>query len=463
MDAGGVEGARRRLAEHGQEHVLCFWGRLTDGERSALLRQIDGLDLDRVDEMRRRLAAGEAKTACTDIEPADALELSGPDREAAAETGGAALRRGEVGVLLVAGGQGSRLGFDGPKGAYPIAPVSNATLFEIHARKVLALTRRHAAGIPLYIMTSPANDRDTRAFFDRHAFFGLDPRQVSFFAQGMWPALWPDGRMVLDSPSHIFLSPDGHGGLLNAMRTEGLFEDLRRRGIQTLFYCQVDNPLVEIADPAFVGQHLRSEAQVSLKVCAKRDASEGLGVAALRNGRPVIVEYSELTEAQKTETRGDGHLRFLYGSVAIHVFDVGFLEEAERDGLPIHLAHKKVTFCDNSGRTTEPSGPNAYKFEKFVFDVLPRAERVCNVVFRREDEFSPVKNAEGPDSPRTARRDMVRKAARRLEACGVEVPRDEWGEPAVAIEIDPCYAADDAELRARIGAGFRLESDLRLA
>lgn len=412
--------AQAMLAETGQASVLRFWDRLEDAQRQALLAQIEGLDWSSLPEMRALLPNGEAGRAAVPegaFEPAPVTRASGSERLAASMLGETALRAGEVGVILVAGGQGTRLGFDGPKGTYPLDPETHATLFEIHARKLLALQRRAGARIPLYVMTSPENDAPTRAFFDAHSCFGLDTADVKFFAQGMLPALTPDGQLVLEAPGRLFLGPDGHGGLLAALDRHGMLEDMQRRGLTTLFYFQVDNPLVEIADPVFVGMHLKRMADISVKVCAKRDPNEGLGVVVRRNGRWGMVEYTELTEAQKSARRPDGTLVLQYGSVAIHIFTLEFLRHEARIGLPLHRAHKKVPACNAQGRTIKPAQPNAYKFERFIFDVLPDAGEVLVLEFDREDEFAPVKNAEGPDSPATARAAMLAKLERaRLRA-----------------------------------------------
>jgi len=376
--------------------------------------------------------------------------------------GESALRAGKVGVLLVAGGQGSRLGFEGPKGVFPVGPVSDASLFEIHAHKVLALERRYGGGVPLYIMTSDTNDAATREFFAANRYFGLSPERVVFFMQGMWPALTADGRIVLDAPDHVFLSPDGHGGILSALKASGTLDDMIRRGLETLFYFQVDNPLVEVADPAFIGLHRLQMADVSVKVCAKRDPDEGLGVVVSRGVRQAVVEYTELTPEQKHARSADGELVFKFGSVAIHVFSLAFLKREVESGLPIHVAHKKVPYCDASGRLVKPDKPNAFKFEKFIFDTIPDASRVLNVAFAREDEFSPVKNASGADSPATTKRDQVRKFARWLEAAGVSVPRGCDGESLHPIEIDPLYALDAAELKATLPKGFAISGPVLL-
>ncbi len=457
--------AQDLLQKHGQAHVLAFWDQLSEAEQTQLLAQVTDIDFASITQMQAKLSAGQASDGvAAEIEPAPVMELDAVYAAAAesAEIGGAALRGGRVGVLLVAGGQGSRLGFDGPKGAYEIGPVSGASLFEIHARKVLALEKTYDAEIPLYIMTSLANDADTRAFFAEKDYFGLDKSRVLFFSQGMWPALDEAGKLILETPGKIFMNPDGHGGTIRALEVKGMFADMDQRGVGTLFYFQVDNPLVEVADPVFIGLHLQNKADVSVKVCAKRDAGEKIGAVAVRDGRSCIVEYSELTPEQMSDTGPDGRLKLLYGSVAIHVFSVDFLKQCARRPMLLHLAHKQVPFVDGQGKTVKPEQPNAWKFEKFIFDVLPDADKVLHVAFDRALEFSPVKNAEGEDSPATTQRDMIRKFAGWLDACGVAVARDASGEPRYKLEIDPCYALSAAELKSRLDASFTWDADLLL-
>jgi UDP-N-acetylglucosamine/UDP-N-acetylgalactosamine diphosphorylase len=449
----------------GQEHVLANWDRLEPAAQAGLLKQIGELDVETIGRIRALLGAkssGVGAPAHSEIVPAPVVSLSAGQQAAPREVGERALRDGQVGVILVAGGQGTRLGYDGPKGTYSLGPVTGASLFEIHARKVLALEREFGAPVPFYIMTSEGNDAETRRFFKAHAYFGLAPDRVKFFVQGTLPAFWPDGRMVLEAPGRLFLAPDGHGGILTALKRTGMIEDMERRGLTTLFYFQVDNPLVEIADPVFVGVHLQRQAEMSLKVCAKRDPSEGLGVVVVRDGRQAVVEYTELTDDQKKARRPDGDLVFKFGSVAIHIFSLVFLKQEATAGLPLHQAHKKVSYCDDAGKTCKPDKPNAFKFEKFIFDALPDARAALILEFAREDEFAPVKNAEGEDSPVTSRAAMMEKWVRWMELAGVKAPRDARGGLIHKIEIDPVYANGVKALRARLPKGFEIKGDLGL-
>lgn len=454
--------AAQLLKDNDQSHVVRFWTSLGSKDRAGLLAQIEDLNFAEIARMRAVLTRAKRTIPADDIEPAAVLRPSKAQLASALAAGKKALSEGKVGVILVAGGQGSRLGFDGPKGCFPIAPISGATLFEIHCRKVLALERSYGCSVPFYVMTSRDNNAATKAFFASNNYFGLCRDRVLFFVQGMWPALDVGGHVILDRPGHIFMSPDGHGGTLSALGASGMLPDMTRRKLTTLFYFQVDNPLVEIAEPAFIGLHNMRKADMSVKVCGKRDPGEGLGVVVESGGKCRIVEYTELTDAQKhARTRG-GQLKYNAGSVAIHVFSLGFLRRMSTIKLPLHTAHKKVPFCDDEGRTIKPDVPNAFKFEKFIFDVLPKARRAMILEFQRDDEFSPVKNADGSDSPGTVRQDMVLKCARWLEQCGVKIPRGPEGHPKFMIEIDPCFAVDAAELKKKLPTGFRIAGDALL-
>ncbi len=457
------EEAMELLRTRGQEHVLSFWGSLNDEQKRNLLLQVEEIDFADVEQMQELLGGlGSKGAAPGKMEPADVMGDKDFDRQAMKEKGEQMLADGEVGCILVAGGQGSRLGFDGPKGCFPIGPVSGKTLFHVHAHKIAALEEKYNTQIPFYIMTSEANDKDTRDCFEQNDWMRLSPERVKFFTQNMWPALWRDGKFVLDRPDHIFMSPDGHGGLLSALKGRGMLDDMENRGLKTLFYFQVDNPMVEIADPVFIGLHGERRADVSVKVCEKRDPEEGVGVVVRRNGKYAVAEYSELSDEQKYARTDSGKLKFRFGSVAIHVFSYDFLKQEASGRLPLHLAHKKVPYCDDAGNTVKPEEPNAYKFEKFIFDVLPDADKVLNLEFKRENEFSPVKRASGDDSPATARGDMMKKHARWLKSNGVEVPCGENGVPQFKVEIDPRIMANPEMLNDKIEPGTTVEKDVML-
>ena len=322
------------------------------------------------------------------------------------------MRRGEVAALVVAGGQGTRLGFDKPKGLFPVGPAGES-LFQLIAGQVADLSRRYGRPLPLLVMTSPATDAETRAFFAASRDFGLAPGQVRFFEQGTMPAVdLATGGLLLEAPGRLALSPNGHGGTLTALADSGLLTQLRADGVRHVFYFQVDNPLVRVADPAFVGRHIESGSEASSKVVAKTEPGERVGVLALVNGRCGIVEYSDLPRDLAERRTADGRLAFDAGNIAVHLFGVDFLERVTTGAgrLPYHRAKKKVPYFDPAtGETVTPAAENALKFERFVFDALPLAERWLVVRCRREDEFAPLKNATGADSPETVRAAVVKR------------------------------------------------------
>jgi UDP-N-acetylglucosamine/UDP-N-acetylgalactosamine diphosphorylase len=456
---------RQRLQRHGQEHVLAWWDELSDDERAGLLQQLQAIELELLQRLYRDRDQTFKLPSVEAIKPIPVIRRDA-DQRRAKEEGEKALRAGKVAVLLVAGGQGSRLGFDQPKGMFPIGPVTNATLFQIHSEKVLALSRRYLdrGTIPLLVMTSPATDAETRTFFSEHNYFGLPAEGVFFFCQGTMPALdLATGRLLLEDRGRLFTSPNGHGGTLTALAESGLLRQLREKGIEQIFYFQVDNPLVKIADPVFLGHHLLARAEVSSKVIPKEGPADKLGNLVQVEGRCTIIEYSDLPADLARQTDEQGRLRIWAGSPAIHIFDVGFLERitgqrgASSGSLPFHIARKKVPYLDEKGKRVEPAQENALKFERFIFDVLPLAERWTVVETSRREEFEPLKNATGKDSPQTVRQAISNLAGDWLEKAGVAVPRQRNGDVAVPLEISPLYALDAQELAAKVDRSLRIQ------
>lgn len=450
----GHESLHEKLHRHGQGHVLAFWDRIDEASRSRLLEQVSRIDFAGLAGLYQQRGKASAVPPPEAIEPVPVIPHNAPDNPERSRRGEAALARGEVAVLLVAGGQGSRLGFEKPKGMYPVGPLSRKSLFQLHAEKVLALRRRHGAAVPFLIMTSPATHDETVEFFDRHRHFGLPREDVAFFQQGSMPALdLESGRLLLESPSSLFLSPDGHGGTLTALASSGLLARIKDQGVRHVFYFQVDNPMVKVADPVFLGHHLAADAEASSKIVAKRNASERAGVFACVEGRCTIIEYSDLPRELATATTPEGRLRLWAASPAIHLFDVGFLERmtGEADGIPFHVAKKKVPHIDEHGRRVDPETENALKFERFIFDVLPRADRWTVVETLRQEEFAPLKNADGEDSPETVYAALVDQAARWLRRAGAEV------RPGVPVEISPLFALAPDHVAEKLPPGTRVE------
>jgi UDP-N-acetylglucosamine/UDP-N-acetylgalactosamine diphosphorylase len=448
----------RTLRNRGQQHVLAAWETLGDDERQALLDQLQKIDLDQLQRLYEQRDKVIPLPAPEKIAPVPVLRLDADTREQK-RLGTAALDRGEVAVLLVAGGQGSRLGFDHPKGMYPIGPVTQKTLFHFHAEKVLALRRRHGKPVPFLVMTSHATDAETKAFFAEHKFFGLPKEEVHFFQQGTMPALdLGTGKLLMEAPGRLFTGPNGHGGTLTALADTGLLDRLRGQGIRQIFYFQVDNPLIKVADPAFLGHHLHANAEVSSKIVPKQGPHDKVGVLVQVDGRSCIIEYSDLPKHLAEERDAGGQLRLWAGSPAIHIFSVEFLARITQGAtrLPFHFARKKVPCLDDGGKLVQPEKENALKFEMFIFDALPMAERWTVVETSHREEFEPLKNATGKDSPETVRQAISDLAADWLAQANVGVPRRADGKAAVALEISPLYALDAAELAKKVERGLKI-------
>jgi UDP-N-acetylglucosamine/UDP-N-acetylgalactosamine diphosphorylase len=439
-----------RFASLGQGHLFAHWSARPEAMRRRLLDDLASFDGSLLAELMARLSAEHPPTG--EIAPAPYVTVAESRSDAEARALGEELvRRGKTAFLTVAGGQGSRLGFEGPKGMFPASPIRRLSLFAILAEKLLAARRWYGADIPWLIMTSSANRLATEEYFESEGFFGLGQESVRFFSQAMLPALFPDGRLVMACDGGLFLSPNGHGGVFEALRREGLLAQMSARGVEELFYFQVDNPLVTVPDPVFLGFHRRAGAEVSSKVLRKSRSEEKLGVIATVGGRPCVLEYSDIDEGLMRARNGAGGLLFEQGSIAIHILNVGFLERSEIR-LPYHLARKMVRALNPTPRGADIGEREAIKMETFVFDAIPLARRALFFEVERAEEFAPLKNREGVDSIETCGRGQIEKAARWLEACGVEVPRDHQGAPAHAIEISPLFALEPGILGAKRGS-----------
>ncbi|MCE9552715.1 MAG: UDPGP type 1 family protein [Planctomycetes bacterium] len=449
------------LKPHGQQHLLRFWDKLNPVQQQELGEEIRRLDIGVLTAAR----SGAGQDATHDLSRAvipPAIRLQQPDRETWAQSaqhlGAEALSAGKVGCLLVAGGQGSRLGFDHPKGMFSIGPVSGASLFQILLEKIVATRDRYGAAVPLFLMTSPATDDETVAYLSEQRNFGLAEDDVHIFCQGTLPAI--DAQMhklLLAEPGHLALSPDGHGGMLEALKRSGGLDALRRRGVEHLFYFQVDNPLAQVCDPETIGAHLMAQSEYTLQVVNKRDPGERVGVVVSIDGQMRVVEYSDLPAEAAAERAPDGGLKLWAGSIAVHMFAVDFLQRmaADPQSLPLHRALKKVPYLDEQGRTVQPQQPNAIKLERFIFDLLPHAARGLVVEVDPAAAFAPVKNAPGEkiETPEYVQDYLMAQARRWLAAAGAEVAEG------VRVEISPRFALDAAELATKINSGTKITRD----
>jgi len=444
---------RAKLVEAGQAHVWERLERLAPASRSRLEGQLARIDFGLVRRLAGLLGAPPA-AAPRSFEPPEVFPLrpggaQTEDARRARAAGEELLRSGRVGFVLVAGGQASRLGFEAPKGDYPIGPVTRRTLFAFHAQRLKAAARRHGVRTPWYVMTSPANDADTRAIFARNEHYGLDPADVFFFAQDMLPALDEQGRVLFAEADALFLAPNGHGGCLLGLASSGALDDMRRRGLTQLSYFQVDNPLVRPADPLFLGLHVLAGAGMSSKVVQKRGPGEKVGVLGRVDGVLSCIEYSDLPPELRDAREPGGALRFGAGNIAVHALAVDFVARLTRGTLelPWHLARKSMRVVEADGRTSERTG---VKFETFVFDALAHSVPSIALEVERAEEFSPVKNKSGEDSPASCRADLCRMFARWVRAAGLPLPAAD-AEGNHPVEVDPLCAETQDEFLSRTG------------
>ncbi len=442
-----MEDVIKRFKEIGQGHLFAFWERRPNLEKETLISDLKALDISLIDSLKMRLR--EAKPAKPDFKPVDYVSV---DRaradEDALRVGDEFIRSGKTCFLTVAGGQGSRLGFDGPKGMFKISPIRRASLFQIFAEKILFANRKYGLKMPWLIMTSPLNHEDTKNFFEEKNYFGLDRESVYFFNQGVLPSMYPDGRLVLDVDGGLFKNPNGHGGVISALKDSGLIKKLKDMGIEEIFYFQVDNPLVNIPDPLFLGWHIKEGSEMSSKVIKKAFPEEKLGSIGLINGKPGVIEYSDLDRELMYLKDERGELLYSQGSIAVHILNVRFIE-SQHGKLPYHLARKKVKALIPTERGTEIKEEEVIKFEMFLFDAIPAARNPLFFETERREEFSPLKNREGVDSIATCIRGQIEKYAFWLERLGVKVPRNEGGESIYAIEISPLFAPSFEDLRVK--------------
>lgn len=444
----------------GQGQVFDYFDELDATAQAQLLTQAATIDLAEVNslvnaqlkEMRPDALSLEGLTPA----PYGALPTNGGTRaqwQAAWEAGAAAIAAGRVAAFMVAGGQGTRLGYAGPKGTYPITPVSNKTLFQVFAEKIYRSGERFGVPIPWFILTSEINYDATVAAFKESDFFGLDATSVHFIVQGLMPAVDYEGKILLAEKSKIAMTPDGHGGSLRALVRSGAVATMAAMGIDCVSYFQVDNPIVQCLDPAFIGFHVLGQSDVSSKMVPKAYPLEKVGHFCMQDGATFVVEYSDMPETMQEARNEDGSIRFNAGNIAVHIFDRNFIARVGSTTaaatLPFHRADKIVPYVGADGNLVKPTTANGVKFELFVFDALPLADNPVIIEAAREDDFSPVKNATGVDSPQSCKDDQRRMFARWLQAAGEAIETDATGLPYVPFEISHLFAADEADFIAQ--------------
>ncbi|KAJ7170177.1 nucleotide-diphospho-sugar transferase [Mycena filopes] len=469
---------RPRYEAAGQAHLLQFWDALSEAEQKSLADQLEALDIERVNRIYKKAVTAEAEAAAPGAHdpiqplPKDASDSvkSGKDAEWRA-VGLEAISNGAVAVLLMAGGQGTRLGSSAPKGCYDIGLPSHKSLFQYQAERIARLQTlaeqefKKPAGsvvIPWYIMTSGPTRGPTTEFFAKNSYFGLDPKNVILFEQGTLPCLTMDGKVLLDTKSRVAVAPDGNGGVYAATRaplspadkSHTVLSDLAKRKVLYVHAYGVDNCLVRVADPVFLGYGIQKQCDCAAKVVPKSDPTESVGVVARRGDKFSVVEYSEISKEQAERRDPEtGELSFRAGNIVNHFYTTTCLNKVEafEEELAFHIARKKIPHVDlKTGETVKPAKPNGMKLEMFVFDVFPFTEHFAVLEVMRNEEFSPLKNAPGTgsDDPETSRRDLLAQHKRFLEKAGATV------KDGVEIEISPLVSYAGEGLQSVKGKTF---------
>ncbi|VUC29659.1 unnamed protein product [Clonostachys rosea] len=439
--AEAVAELKSKYAAAGQDQVFTFYDSLADAEKATLFEQLSGFKPDYINEITQRaLNPPKASDTPDKLEPlpesatASILDSDASDIDRWYASGLKLVGQNKVAVVLMAGGQGTRLGSSAPKGCFDIGLPSQKSLFQIQAERIRKIQELAGnATVPWYVMTSGPTRGPTTAFFEENNFFGLDKANVQIFEQGVLPCISNDGKILLESKSKVAVAPDGNGGIYNGLVVSGVIEDMRKRGIEHIHAYCVDNCLVKVADPVFIGFSAEKKVDIATKVVRKRNATESVGLILSKNGRPDVVEYSEIdTEtAEAQDPKQPDVLKFRAANIVNHYYSFGFLDSIPlwAHKLPHHVARKKIPYADlSSGETVKPEKPNGIKLEQFVFDVFPQLglEKFACLEVRREDEFSPLKNGRGTkeDNPDTSKADILNQGKRWLQAAGATVVND---------------------------------------
>lgn len=455
-----ISNLKQKYEQSNQGQVFAFFDELNTSEKTQLFHQLAKIDPDRVNVLAKRATTSqESSTAPSSVslEPlsedatASVLDSDPADLERWYNEGLELIADNKVAVVLMAGGQGTRLGSSAPKGCFNIGLPSGKSLFQIQAERIAKLQslaqkqlKKDDVVIPWYVMTSGPTRKPTEEFFEEHKYFGLSKDNVQFFEQGVLPCISNEGKIILESKSKVAVAPDGNGGIYQALLNSGVRDDMKKRGIQHIHAYCVDNCLVKVADPGFIGFAASKKVDIATKVVRKRNATESVGLILLRNGKPDVVEYSEIDKAtaEAKDAKNPDLLKFRAANIVNHYYSFNFFESMESwaADLPHHVARKKIPYVDiTTGDSIKPERPNGIKLEQFVFDVFPLVpfEKFGCIEVKREDEFSPLKNAKGTgeDDPDTSKRDIMQQGQRWLEAAGATVTAETAG--AVGVEVSP--------------------------
>lgn len=397
--------AKQILEKYHQQHLLVYFERLSKEQQEKLLDQILNIDFEQILGLYEKTKQPIDFKDCK-IEPIsyiDKAKISKQEQENYEEKGINVIKDGKYAVVTMAGGQGTRLGYKAPKGTFEIGEGIHKSLFEAFSDTIKEAEEEYNVCIPWYIMTSRENNQATVTFFEEHDYFGMDKQNVMFFIQGELPMIGTDGKILVDEKGFVKEAADGHGGIFEAMSKDGVLQDMKKRGIQWIFIAGVDNVLAKIVDPLLTGLAIERNCLAAGKSVVKSNPKERVGVFCKKDNRPNVIEYTEITDEMAEATDDKGELLYGESHILCNLFNIKSLEEIAQNKLPYHSAFKKAKHLDENGNLVEPTKPNAYKFEAFIFEAFERLEDMAIMRVKREEEFAPLKNAEGVDSPETAR------------------------------------------------------------
>jgi UDP-N-acetylglucosamine/UDP-N-acetylgalactosamine diphosphorylase len=404
------EQAQEKLHNIGQSHLLKYWDHLDGTQKRNLLKEIESLDSDAF-HMQQKVLNSQGQNAPFTVEPFH--KVLKWEEGSYAKSGLQALQQGKVGVAIVAGGQGTRFGYDGPKGCYPTSQVKNKSLFQLFAEKVLYASIMADVELPLAIMTSSNNHEDTVQFFKSHDYFGLNKQQVSFFQQDDLPFIDTSGNLFLQSSDTIAKGPNGNGAFYQHFVGSGIWEKWNNRGIDTVNFILIDNPLADPFDLELIGCHHSNNNHVTIKCIEREDPYEKVGVIVADDNQNVhVLEYTEIEEEQRLAKDSNGQLVHECANISLFCFDMAFVKtvaENSAEFLPYHLAFKATKYLNEKGESVKSKEPIANKYERFIFDILPYATNVNALVYPREECFSPLKNPSGNNSPETVKNALLAK------------------------------------------------------
>ncbi len=397
--------AKDLLKKYGQEHLLAFYDNLPKEKQNQLLDEILTTDFKQMQKLYESTKTNPSFED-TKIEPisyVDKAKLSKEELERYNSLGENAIREGKLAVVTMAGGQGTRLGHNGPKGTFDLGLESHKSIFEILCDTIKEASKKYNVNIPWYIMTSDENNDDTVEFFEKNNYFDYEKTAVKFFRQGTLPMIGKDGKILLNEEGMIKLAADGHGGVFEAMRKNGVIYDMKQKGVEWVSVTGVDNILARLADPLFLGIQIATQQMTASKSAIKAYAEEKVGVFCKRDGKPGVIEYSEISKELAEAKDENGEFLLGESNLVFHQFHISILDKISVEKLPYHVALKKANYKDETGKIVNATEPNAYKFEAFLFDIFSYVPDMLVFRVKREEEFAPVKNAEGVDSPETAR------------------------------------------------------------